>query len=392
MKVLVVLPHASRVNEAARDWRAKADAAGDLTFLVCTGTGATDRSDCVVHTLSHEAAASRRWRRFFFVGFGHLPGFERIFWSLGLYLVLLRAVWPSLRFHIRSFDPDLVDLRWMPGSHALRGRLAEFPQIRTLAKGERPSAEPLDTSWRRYDPDVKVSIVLPVFNGMRYLRESIESCLGQSHRNLELIIVDDASTDGTPAMIAEYARKDPRVVAIRNAKNMRLPRSLNTGFSRATGDLLTWTSDDNNYATGGIEALVRYLCTWPDIDFVYSATRRIDEAGRILEKAAYRQPPWALIDSNVIGSFLLYRRKIYEELGGFRTDMEYVEDYEYWVRVYLRFAMMRLSLPLYDYRMHSESLTARVKHLELGGPFRERVRREHFGRDRERRNATRRAT
>lgn len=378
MRVLVVLPHASRLEGAIRDWSSRRDVAGDVTFLVCTGTGTTEGPDYVVHTLDHEAASSRRWRRFFLVAFGHLPGLERLFWTLGMYRVLLGVVGPSLRFHMRSFDPDLVDLRWMPGSHKLRRELAESPQIRTLTKGETPPTEAWDTSWRRYDPDVKVSIVLPVFNGMLYLREAIESCLRQSHRNLELIIVDDASTDGTPSIIAEYRQKDSRVVAIRNAQNLRLPRSLNIGFSRATGDLVTWTSHDNSYAPGAIEALVRYLCTWPDVDFVYSATRYMDEAGRIVKKAVYHPPPWALRDFNVIGSFLLFRRTVYEALGGFRTDMEYVEDYEYWVRVYERFVMMRLSLPLYNYRFHAESMTSRIKHVRMSGALRERVRREHF--------------
>src|SRR4029079_4361219 len=94
----------------------------------------------------------------------------------------------------------------------------------------------------------KVSIVLPVYNGGQFLRQSIESCLTQTHRNLELILVDDCSKDDTPAIIAEYAARDPRVRSIRNTTNQRLPRSLNIGFAEAGGARLTWTSHDTFYA------------------------------------------------------------------------------------------------------------------------------------------------
>lgn len=96
----------------------------------------------------------------------------------------------------------------------------------------------------------KVSIVLPTYNGARYLRQSIDSCLGQTYRNLELIVVDDASTDTTPEIIRSY--QDPRIRVIRHEKSKMLPESLNTGFRAVSGDYLTWTSDDNYYVPEAI--------------------------------------------------------------------------------------------------------------------------------------------
>ena len=91
----------------------------------------------------------------------------------------------------------------------------------------------------------KVSIVLPTYNGARYLKSSVESCLNQTHKNIELVIVDDCSTDETPDIVRSY--NDPRIRYVRNETNQRLPRSLNIGFALATGDYLTWTSDDNEF-------------------------------------------------------------------------------------------------------------------------------------------------
>lgn len=93
----------------------------------------------------------------------------------------------------------------------------------------------------------KVSIILPVYNGERYLEQSIRSVLNQTYTDLELVIVNDCSTDYTETIIMKFVNEDKRVKYIRNDENMKLPGSLNVGFSHATGEYYTWTSDDNMY-------------------------------------------------------------------------------------------------------------------------------------------------
>lgn len=107
--------------------------------------------------------------------------------------------------------------------------------------------------------DKLVSIVLPTFNGEEFLAQSIESVLKQSYKNLELIIVNDCSTDSTPRIIEEFAKKDSRIKIIHNTINQKLPRSLNIGFNAASGEYWTWTSDDNYYLENAIEEMVAYL-------------------------------------------------------------------------------------------------------------------------------------
>src|SRR5687767_2807233 len=123
-----------------------------------------------------------------------------------------------------------------------------------------------------------ISIVLPTYNGERYLAEAIESCLAQTCRDWELILVDDASSDGTPAVIARYARQDPRVRAIRNPANRKLPGSLNAGFARARGDYFTWTSDDNCYRATALAEMRAALAADPAVDIVYAGYTLIDDA------------------------------------------------------------------------------------------------------------------
>ena len=84
--------------------------------------------------------------------------------------------------------------------------------------------------------DDLISIVLPIYNGEKYMKQSIDSVINQTYANWELLIVDDGSTDNTAAIAREYAEKDNRIKYYKNPQNMRLPKTLNRGFSLATGD------------------------------------------------------------------------------------------------------------------------------------------------------------
>jgi glycosyltransferase involved in cell wall biosynthesis len=201
-----------------------------------------------------------------------------------------------------------------------------------------------------------VSIVLPTHNGARYLRDAIDSCIAQTYKQWELIVVDDASTDDTPCIIADYVARDGRISSVRNLKNCRLPGSLNRGFARARGELFTWTSDDNIYRPHALENMVGFLLENPDIALVYTDFSEIDEAGQILG-SGLTGPVQELALGCVIGACFLYRRVVDEQLGGYDESMFLVEDYDFWLRASTRFKLARLEQDLYMYRRHSQSLT-----------------------------------
>ena len=128
-------------------------------------------------------------------------------------------------------------------------------------------------------PNPKISIVLPVYNGRKYIRESIDSILGQSFTDWELIAVDDGSADGTAEILSEYVSRDDRISVIYNPVNQKLPKSLNIGFSRAKGGYLTWTSDDNRYLPDALETMAEYLDKNTDAAIVRSDYYFINESG-----------------------------------------------------------------------------------------------------------------
>ncbi len=121
-----------------------------------------------------------------------------------------------------------------------------------------------------------VSIVMPVFNGEKYLREAVDSVLRQNFADWKLILVNDCSTDATPVIMEEYQAKDGRIRIIHNETNQKLPRSLNIGFDHARGRYFTWTSDDNRYKPQALSEMFSHLEGNADIGLVYADMDYID--------------------------------------------------------------------------------------------------------------------
>lgn len=205
-----------------------------------------------------------------------------------------------------------------------------------------------------------VSIVLPVYNGEKYLAKSIESVLNQTYNNLELIIVNDCSTDRSEDIILKYAATDSRIVYVKNQINSKLPQSLNNGFAIANGDYYTWTSDDNYYYSNAIEVMVSYLEMHPKTTLVYCDYNLINQTGDWIGHVAVGESDELYFD-NIVGACFLYRSSITYEIGQYDTNMFLVEDYEYWLRILIHGTINPLHVCLYDYRMHENSLTLTKK-------------------------------
>ncbi len=203
----------------------------------------------------------------------------------------------------------------------------------------------------------KISIVLPVYNGEAYLRDSIESVLNQTFSDFELIIVDDCSTDNTQEIIQKYIISDFRVIALRNEINLKLPESLNRGFSQASGIYWTWTSCDNRYLSNALEKLVEAIESDEKIGLVYASMRIITETNEIsgfIEAGSSKD----LIFRNVVGACFLYRSSIAKKIGSYNKDLFLCEDYEYWLRIARVSMIQPIENCLYQYRRHSKSLSA----------------------------------
>lgn len=203
----------------------------------------------------------------------------------------------------------------------------------------------------------RVSMVMPVHNGARWLADAIDSVLAQDFADFELILVDDASRDASPAIMADAAARDPRVRLLRLDTNVGLPAALNHGFAAARGDLHSWTSDDNILRPPMLGRLVATLDAHPDADVAHADFMLIDEAGSDLGRSRVG-PVARLLYGNNIGACFLYRARVTEALGGYDTQLFGVEDYDFWLRAAQRFTFVALHEDLYLYRKHGGSLTS----------------------------------
>lgn len=200
---------------------------------------------------------------------------------------------------------------------------------------------------------------MPVYNGEKYLKQSIESVIQQTYKDWELIIVNDCSTDNSRNIMQSYADTDSRIRIVDNGSNLKLPRSLNAGFREARGKYLTWTSDDNMYRSDALEELLYYLECNPEIGLVYSDMDVVDDSLNFLREQCLGMN--MLCYGDCVGASFMYRKEVIDKVGEYDPDMFLVEDYEYWIRISEKFKIGHLNKNLYIYRKHENSLTGTRK-------------------------------
>lgn len=204
----------------------------------------------------------------------------------------------------------------------------------------------------------KISAILPTYNGERFIRQAIESCLLQSWTDFELIIINDASTDATANIVSSY--QDKRIILFHHSENKKLPAALNTGFHHAQGDYFIWMADDDYWAPDAFIILADYLDQHPEVDGAYADYCRMDENGNFIERISLdHQNPDRPLNTHAF----LYRREVFHTLGGYNLNCFLVEDYEFWLRACARYQIYYVPTdhPLYHLRDRPGSLTDRYR-------------------------------
>ena len=209
-----------------------------------------------------------------------------------------------------------------------------------------------------------VSVVLPVWNGARYLPQAIESILGQSLASLELIVVDDGSTDGSLSIARSYAARDARVVVL-PVVHGGLVRALNAGIAAARGRCVARMDADDVAHRDRLAAQLAFLDAHPHCVVVGSSIRIVDEEGR--ELCDFRYPlthaeiEHALLTVQPAFSHpaVLMRREALLEVRGYRAERFPSEDLDLWLRLVGRGQLANLPQPLLRYRRHHDTISAR---------------------------------
>jgi glycosyltransferase involved in cell wall biosynthesis len=209
----------------------------------------------------------------------------------------------------------------------------------------------------------QMTVLMPVRNGARWLAEAIESVLGQTLSDLELLVVDDGSTDATPTILAGYADRDSRVHVLRQEPE-GLVAALNRGLAVARAPLVARLDADDAAAPQRLELQHRFLERRPGVCLVGTWAQCLDEHGHL---GAQLRPATdsdrlaqLLLQSNpFIHSSVIFRADVARDLGGYRPAFQAAEDYDLWLRISQVGAVANIGESLVRYRVHKSSVTNR---------------------------------
>lgn len=217
---------------------------------------------------------------------------------------------------------------------------------------------------------------MPVHNGARFLREAIDSVLAQTFRDLELLVVDDDSSDDSVAIARQYA--DARVRVLSGHGRHGLAGTLNVGLNAAAGRYVARLDQDDVAHLDRIDKQVAFLNRRPDVALVGSLARLVDEAARDIGTVRRPLSPagirwYSLVENPLIHSSVMFRLDVARGLGGYDATLAYAEDFDLWSRILERHAVENLDDYLVSYRRWPSSMMSTVEE-NAGHPRRQQLR------------------
>jgi glycosyltransferase involved in cell wall biosynthesis len=211
----------------------------------------------------------------------------------------------------------------------------------------------------------KVSVIIPTYNALTYLPETVESVFKQTFYDWELLIVDDGSSDGTAAWAKQITDLRVRLIS---QKNQGSSVARNTGITAAKGEYIALLDADDLWEPSKLEKQVRFLEQNPSIGLVDTWTTLINQkgksTGRIILSSAEGDIWKQLVQFKPVcccDSTPLIRRSCFENVGLFNPDLPYLEDLDMWIRLASVYEFAAIKEPLVRYRQHPQSKSTNCK-------------------------------
>jgi len=214
----------------------------------------------------------------------------------------------------------------------------------------------------------KVTVLMSVYNGQEYLRESIDSILKQTFKDFEFLIINDGSTDKTAEILESY--QDPRIKIINNERNIGLTKSLNKGLKLAKGEYIARMDADDISMRNRLEVQYDYLTNNLEVGLVGSWNGVIDDIGNTI---GFWKCNYSSEDIYYILNFrnclthcsVLFRKDLIMNNGGYNETVNDAEDYELWSRVSKITKIYQIQEPLVKWRMTNDSISSKRRSCQM---------------------------
>lgn len=214
-----------------------------------------------------------------------------------------------------------------------------------------------------------ISVVIPVYNAEKTIRETIESVLNQTFTDFEIIVINDGSQDATVEIVSSI--KDPRLKVF-SYPNAGQAIARNRGISHAVGEFISFLDADDLWTPDKLEAQLKALKENPQAAVAYSWTNYIDESSKFLRQGSYVSVSGDVHKNLLVVNFVengsnpLIRAKALADVGGFDASVTPAEDWDMWLRLAARYQFVAVPSPQILYRVSATSSSANVFKLEAG--------------------------
>jgi len=210
----------------------------------------------------------------------------------------------------------------------------------------------------------RVSVVIPAYNAAATLPETLASVFAQTFADLEVIVVDDGSTDETPALLAAYG---DRIRVLRKVNEGRPSTTRNLGAKAARGELVAFLDADDRWQPEKLARQVALFAANSRLGLVYTAAAVIDASGRVLRVnpcppgGRGQVYPLLAVRNMMVGSSVMARRAAIAEAGWFDEELTSIENWDLWIRIARRWEVDCVDEPLTLYRVHAGNRSADVE-------------------------------
>lgn len=207
--------------------------------------------------------------------------------------------------------------------------------------------------------DFLVSIITVVFNGEKYIEDTINSIINQDYDNIEYIIIDGGSTDNSISIIRKY---ESHISVFVSEPDRGMYDAINKGLRLANGEIVAYLNADDQYLPYTIKEVVKAFKSKPHLDYLYGNCIYIDNKKRELYE--YKAIPYIRLfvknmkEIHWAQSSCFWRKRVHEKIGYFDADLKYCGDYDFFVRLQSgNFNGLRMNIPLSLFMIHDEALS-----------------------------------